>query len=204
MPFIWRWLAPLLMRLTNRLLDYRCSQIFWMVSDNELSLLREFAKTPKVAFPSHSTRGSCLRGIEDVELAWRSAWELGNENLFERVHVPSRSWSRWVFCSATCFVKACNYAGPMRGGCTVIRPAPSSGHRTRTSGRQPELVPGYGGVFGAGRRRGSPKPRKRALLEPGPSRSRYGSFSSLIADPEIRQTASLRGLLQGHTVRDGG
>ena len=40
--------------------------------------------------------------------------------------------------------------------------------------------------------------------EPEPRGGRYASLSSLIADPEIRQAASLRGLLQGRSVRDGG
>ena len=54
-------------------LDYRCSEIVWIVSDNELSLLREFAKPPGVTIPSHGNHASCLRGIEYVESACRSA-----------------------------------------------------------------------------------------------------------------------------------
>ena len=60
-------------------LDYRWSQIVWIVSDNVLSLLHEFAKTPKVTVSSHGKHASCLRGIDDVELACRTARALGNE-----------------------------------------------------------------------------------------------------------------------------
>ena len=70
-------------------LDFRWSQIVWIVSDNVLTLLREFAKTPKVTVPSQSNHAPCLRGIDDVESACRSARALGNEYLFERGHVPS-------------------------------------------------------------------------------------------------------------------
>lgn len=87
-------------------LDYRCSQIVWIVSDNVLALLREFAKNRRVTVPPHSNHASCLRGIEDVESACRSALALGNEYLFKKVHVPSGSWSRWAFQSETGFVKA--------------------------------------------------------------------------------------------------
>ena len=71
-----------------------------------------FAETPKITVPSHGHHASCLRGIDDIESACRSARALENEYLFERVHVPSGTWSRWAFLSETGFVKARNYVGP--------------------------------------------------------------------------------------------
>ena len=164
-------------------LDYRCSQIVWIVSDNVLSLLREFAKTPGVTVTSHGNHASCLRGIEDVESACRSARALGNEYLFERFHVPSGSWSRWVFLSETGFVKACDYSGPTSGGKTVMRVPATSGPRNRILGRQSESNTRYGGGFGSGsgRRPRSPETRKRVSPEPEPKGGRYASLSSLIA-----------------------
>ena len=82
----------------------------------------------------------------------------------------------------------------------------TSGPRNRIQGRQSETNTRYGGGFGSGsgRRRSSPETRKRVSPEPEPRGGRYTSLSSLIADPEIRQAASLQGLLQGRSVRDGG
>ena len=147
-------------------LDIRCSQIVWIVSDNVLSLLREFAKTPRVTVPSHGTHASCLRGIEDVESACRSARALGNEYLFERVHVPSGSWSRWVFLSETGFIKACDYSGPTRGGKAVMRVPATGGPRNRVQGRQLEPNTRYGGGV-----------RVRARKEAGFARDEEAGFS---------------------------
>ena len=145
-------------------LDYQCSQIVWIVSDDVMSLLREFAKTPGVTVPSHGNHASCLRGIEDVESACRSARALGNECLFGRVHVPSGNWSRWVFLSETGFVKACDYSGPTRGGKTVMWVPATSGPRNRIQGCQSEQNTRYGGGFKSGsRRRGSSQETRKSV-----------------------------------------
>ena len=169
-----------------------------------LSLLHEFAKTPKVTVPPHGKHASCLRGIDDVESACRAARALGNEFLFERVHVTSGTWSWWAFLSKTGFVKAHNHAGTKRGGRAVLKISASGGPRSRMPGRQSDPGARYSGGFGPGRRRLSTEPRKHTMQGPAQGVSRHASLSSVIADPEIRQAVGLRGLLQGHTVRDGG
>ena len=185
-------------------LDFRWSQIVWIVSDNVLTLLREFAKTPKVTVPSHGNHASCLRGIDDVESACRSARALGNEYLFERVHVPSGTWSRWAFLSESGFVKAHRFAGPTRGGRAVLRAPAAGSSRGRMPGRPSDPGTKYSGGFGSVRRRVSPEPHKQTLSGPTQGVTRYAALSSVISDSEIRQAVGLRGLLQGHTVRDGG
>ena len=185
-------------------LDYRWFQIVWIVSDNMLSLLHEFAKTPKVTVPPHGKHASCLRGIDDEESACRAARALRNEFLFERVHVPSGTWSRWAFLSETGFVKAHNHAGPTRGGRAVLKISASGGPRSRMPGRRSDPGARHSGGFGPGRRRLSPEPRKHTMPGPAQGVSRHASLSSVIVDPEIRQAVGLRGLLQRHTVRERG
>ena len=155
-------------------LDYRCSQIVWMVSDNVLSLLLEFAKTARGTVPSHGNHASCLRGIEDVESACGSARALGNEYLFERVHVPSGSWSRWVFLSETGFVKAGDYSGPTRGGKAVMRVPATSGPRKRVQCRQSEPNTRYGG--GPDPEGGGVRQRRGIGFHQSRSRGAVGTF----------------------------
>ena len=126
-------------------LDYRWSQIVWIVSDNVLSSLHEFAKTPRVTFPSHDKHASCLRGIYDVESACRAARALGNESLFEKVHLPSGNWSRWAFLSEAGFVKAHIHAGPTRGGRAVLKMPASGGPRSCMPVRQSDPGTRYSG-----------------------------------------------------------
>ena len=79
---------------------------------------------------SYGHHASCLRGIDDIESACRSARALKNEYLFERVQVPSETWSRWDFLSKTGFVKARSYAGTTRGGRAVLRTRQLGVHET--------------------------------------------------------------------------
>ena len=60
-------------------LDFRFSQIMWIVSDEVLALLREFSKTPKVGMPAQGSAPACLRGIDDVEASCRAARSLGDK-----------------------------------------------------------------------------------------------------------------------------
>ena len=71
-------------------LDFRWSQIVWIVSDNVLALLHEFAETPKITVPSHGHHASCLRGIDDIESACYSA-----RGSRERVPVREGARSLW-------------------------------------------------------------------------------------------------------------
>ena len=185
-------------------LDFRWSQIVWIFSDNVLTRLREFDKTPQVTVPSHGNHASCFRGIDEVESPCRSARALGNEYLFESVHVPSGTWSRWAFLSKSGFVKAHRYVGPTRGGRAVLRTPAAGNSQGRMPGRPSDAVARCSGGLGSARRRVSSEPQKQTLSGPIQGITRCAGLSSVISDSEIREAVGLHGLLQGHTIRDGG
>ena len=70
-------------------------------------------------------------------------------------------------------------------------------------GRQSDPEAEFSAGLGSLRRRVSREPQKQTLSGPIQGVTRYAALSSVISDSEIRQAVGLRGLLQGHTVRDG-